>query len=74
MNEIFFNRTLNFREIFEWIFPYPDNIMPQLIYRKSMSETPPEAYAKDGAKAKSFIPKYGETRALALAVNFAINI
>ena len=48
--------------------------MPLLIYRKSIRETPPKAYAKDGAKAKSFIPKYGENTAFALAVNFAINI
>ncbi len=58
----------------ERAFPYPDNITPQFIYRKSISETPTSAYAKAGAKAKSFIPKYGETAALALAVNFAINI
>ena len=48
--------------------------MPRLIYRKSMSETPTLAYAKAGAKAKVFIPKYGDTIALAVEVNFAINI
>jgi len=48
--------------------------MPHLMYRKSTRETPAQAYAKAGAKAKSFIPKYGENTALALAVNFAINI
>jgi len=26
--------------MFERTFPYPDNIMPRLIYRKSISETP----------------------------------
>ncbi len=56
----------------EQTFPYPDNITPLLIYRKSIRETPAQAYAKAGAKAKSFIPKYGD--ALALEVNFAINI
>ena len=60
--------------MFEQAFPYPDNITPLLIYRKSISETPTQAYAKAGAKAKSFIPKNGETTAFALAVNFAINI
>jgi len=53
---------------------YPDNIMPQFIHRKSMNETPAVAYAKAGANAKEFIPKYGETLAKALEVNFAINI
>ncbi len=48
--------------------PYPDNIMPRLIYRKSMRETLAEAYAK--ARARSFIPKYGDC----FEVNFAINI
>ena len=74
MNEIFFNRVLSFCEIYEQIFPYPDNIMPQPIYRKSMSETRAYAKAETRAKAKSFIPKNGETIAFALAVNFAINI
>ena len=60
--------------MFERTFPYPDNIMPQLIYRKSMRETPTYAEAEIEAKAKSFIPKYGENTAFALAVNFAINI
>jgi len=48
--------------------------MPALIYRKSIRETPTYAYAKAGAKAKSFIPKYGETKAFTLEANFAINI
>ena len=48
--------------------------MPQFIYRKSMSETRAYAKAETGTKANSFIPKYGETEAFALAVNFAINI
>jgi len=39
-----------------------------------MKKTPTCAYAKAGANAKSFIPKYGETFAKALEVNFAINI
>ena len=47
--------------------------MPNLIYRKSMSWTPAQAYAKAGAKTKSFILKYGE-RVFALVANFAINI
>ncbi len=58
----------------ERTFPYPDNIMPHLIYRKSIRETSVYAKAETEAKAKSFIPKNGETRAFALAVNFAINI
>ena len=32
------------------------------------------AEAETEAKAKSFIPKYGETAALTLEANFAINI
>ena len=48
--------------------------MPQLIYRKSMSETPAHAYANAGTNAKLFILKYGETFANVLEVNFAINI
>ena len=60
--------------MFEQAFPYPDNIMPDLIYRKSIRETRAYAEAETRAKAKFAIPKYGETRAFALAVNFAINI
>lgn len=48
--------------------------MPQSIHRKSMNETPAYAKAETGANAKEFIPKYGETLAKALEVNFAINI
>ena len=48
--------------------------MPALIYRKSIRETPVQAYARAEAKAKFFIPKYGEILANALEVNFAINI
>ena len=58
----------------ERAFPYPDNVTPLLIYRKSIRETPAKAYAKAGAKAESFIPKYGETFAFTLVANFAINI
>ncbi len=36
MNKIFPNRALNFSERFEQKFPYPDNIMPTRIYRKSI--------------------------------------
>lgn len=53
--------------------PYSDNVLPQCIYRKSIRETPAYAKAETGAKAKSFIPKYGEI-ALALVANFAINM
>ena len=60
--------------MFERAFPYPDNITPLLIYRKSIRETPALAYAKAGAKVKSFIPKYGESASFALVANFAINI
>ena len=60
--------------MFEQTTPYPDNIMPLLIYRKSIRETSVYAKAETEAKAKSFIPKYGENTAFALAVNFAINI
>jgi len=52
--------------------PNPDNIAPQLIYRKSMRETSAYAEALTEAKAKSFIPKYGETAAFTLEANFAI--
>jgi len=48
--------------------------MPQFIYRKSMSETRAYAKAETRAKAKSFIPKYGETASFTLVANFAINI
>ena len=48
--------------------------MPQLIYRKSISETPTLAYAKAGTRARSFIPKYGEALAIALEANFAIKL
>jgi hypothetical protein len=48
--------------------------MPQLIYRKSISETRAYAKAETRAKAKSFIPKYGETASFTLVANFAINI
>ena len=48
--------------------------MPLFIYRKSIRETSVYAKAETEAKAKSFIPKYGESAAFALAVNFAINI
>ena len=48
--------------------------MPQSIYRKSMNETPAYAKALTGTKAKLFISKYGETFAIALVANFAINI
>lgn len=37
-----------------------------------MKLTPDYAKRKAGAKAKSFIPKYGETDALTLEANFAI--
>lgn len=39
-----------------------------------MKETTTSAYAVAVAKAKVFIPKYGDTIDFALAVNFAINI
>ena len=39
-----------------------------------MSGTSAYAEAETEAKAKSFIPKYGEILANALEVNFAINI
>lgn len=39
-----------------------------------MIKTTASAYAVAVAKAKEFIPKYGETNALALVANFAINI
>jgi len=42
--------------MFERATPYPDNIMPTLIYRKSIRKTPPQAYAKDGARANE-LPK-----------------
>ncbi len=42
--------------MFERAFPYPDNIMPARIYRKSIRETPALAYARTGAKA-SDLPK-----------------
>lgn len=48
--------------------------MPLPIYRKSIRETRAYAKAETRAKENSFIPKYGETRAFALAVNFAINV
>ena len=48
--------------------------MPQLIYRKSMRETRIYAKAETRAKAKSFIPKYGETAAFTLEANFAIKL
>jgi hypothetical protein len=49
--------------------PYPDNIMPTLIYRKSIRKTP--AYAKAYAGTKFFILKYGES---VLVANFAIRL
>ena len=54
--------------------PYPDNIMPARIYRKSIRETRAYAKAETRAKAKSFIPKYGETAAFTLEANFAIKL
>jgi len=39
-----------------------------------MIKTTAGAYAVAVANAKEFIPKYGETLAKALEVNFAINI
>jgi len=48
--------------------------MPTLIYQKSIRKTRAYAKAETRAKAKSFIPKYGETAAFTLEVNFAINI
>ena len=48
--------------------------MPLLIYRKSIRETSVYAEAETEAKAKSFIPKYGETRAFTLEANFAIKL
>ena len=59
--------------MFEQAFPYPDNIRPRLIYRKSIRETPALAYAKAGAKAKLFILKYGEIFAIAVEADFAIS-
>ena len=56
------------------LFPYPDNIIPLFVYRKSTIKTPDYARRKAGTKAKSPCPKKGETIAFALAVNFAINI
>ncbi len=38
-SQIFFNRVLGFRKMFERAFPYPDNVLPRLIYRKSIRET-----------------------------------
>lgn len=60
--------------MFERATPYPDNIMPDLIYRKSMRETRAYAKAETRAKAKSAIPKYGEAIALTLEANFAIKL
>ena len=37
--------------MFERAFPYPDNIMPHLIYRKSIRET--RAYAKAETRANA---------------------
>jgi len=48
--------------------------MPTLIYRKSIKETRAYAKAETRAKAKSFIPKYGETAAFTLEANFAIKL
>ena len=48
--------------------------MPLLIYRKSIRETRVYAKAETRAKAKSFIPKYGETAAFTLEANFAIKL
>ncbi len=48
--------------------------MPYLIYRKSIRKTRAYAKAETRAKAKSFIPKYGETKLFTLEANFAINI
>ena len=73
-SQIFFNRASLFRIETRHSFSYPDNIMPLLIYRKSIRETSVYAKAETEAKAKSFILKNGETTAFALAVNFAINI
>jgi len=39
-----------------------------------MRKTTACAYAEAVAKAKVFIPKYGDTITLALVANFAINI
>lgn len=48
--------------------------MPLLIYRKSIRETRAYAKAETRAKAKSFIPKYGETATFTLEANFAIKL
>ena len=48
--------------------------MPLFIYRKSIRETSAYAKAETEAKAKSFIPKYGETAAFTLEANFAIKL
>lgn len=58
----------------ERAFPYPDNVLPRLIYRKSIRKTSAYAKAETEAKAKSFIPKYGETKLFALEANFAIKL
>ncbi len=58
----------------ERTFPYPDNVLPRLVYRKSTSETSAYAKAETEAKAKSFILKYGETKLFALEANFAIKL
>ena len=58
--------------MFERTFPYPDNIMPRRIYRKSIRETRAYAKAETRVKAKSFIPKYGD--AFTLEANFAIKL
>ena len=71
-SQIFFNRVLSFREMFEQAFPYPDNIMPLFIYRKSIKETSVYAKAETEAKAKSFIPKNGETVARAVLVALSV--
>ena len=52
---------------------YPDNVMPLLIYRKSIRETSAYAKAETEAKAKSFIPKYAGI-AFTLEANFAIKL
>ena len=48
--------------------------MPLPVYRKLTGKTRAYAKAETLAKAKLSIPKYGETIAFTLEVNFAINI
>ena len=54
----------------ERAFPYPDNIMPLLIYRKSIRETPTLAYAKAGARETDYRSK---ANTIAVKADFAIS-